>query len=493
METHRNIPLPPHPLTGVTADSRRVQPGMAFVAIAGTRVDGHRFIADALRRGAACIYSERPLPAPFPVPCFQVHDARKALAVLVAHFYGNPAERLRCLGATGTNGKTTTTTLLQWILNTPIRRAGLMGTVHIDNGDTIEAAQLTTADAETLHAGLATMVQNGLRYAVLEVSSHGLKQHRVYGIPFRVGIYTNLSPDHSDFHPSLDDYIDTKATLFSSVVPDGALVVNGDDPYSHRMITGSAATTFTYSSRTASASHADVHITRMVPETGGMRLTLRLSAKLQERVAAHGVPVGEGFAVWTPLLGRHNAANVVAAVTGALAEGIDPAQIARGVATFPGVWRRQQRLLTDGPTVIDDCCHNPDSYRALFETIRYLSAERILLIHAIRGSRGEAINRAIAQVVAEWAANQSRLSLWITECTDTAGPYDRVTDEERTAVLDEFARVRVPFRYCTELRSALREMTLKIEREDVAVLAGAHAMDTAGSLFLDLWAERAVS
>lgn len=485
-----NLPMPPDPWTGVTGDSRRVQPGYAFVAIPGTRVDGHRFVTDALRRGASCIYSERPLPRPFPVPTFQVGDARSALAVLTSRFYGDPAHHIRCIGTTGTNGKTTTTTMLQWLLNTPRRRAGLMGTVHIDTGDRVEHATLTTPDAETLHSGLAQMVKNRLEVAVLEVSSHGIKQQRVYGIPFSLAIFTNLSPDHSDFHPTLDDYATTKASLFASVPASGAVVVNGDDHQSQLMLRDAVARHFTYGVHDPSA---DLHAERVRHTREGMRITLRLSDRLIQAAAEAGsMPQGR-FELFTPLFGKHNVSNALAAVAGALVEGMPMSDIIKGMASFPGVWRRQQRLAVKGPVVIDDCCHNPDSYLAMFEALRHQPSERLFFVNAIRGSRGVQINRAIAGTLADWASNHRSLELWITDCTDTAGHYDTVTEGERTAFLQELNHRNVRYSHHPELRPILEHITRSAEPRDMIVLAGAHAMDPAAQIFLELWEKRAVS
>lgn len=492
--------LPPEPWTGVTGDSRRVQPGYAFVAIQGSRTDGHRFVTDALRRGAGCIYSERPLPRPFPVPTFLVSDARKTLAELTAHFHGNPAQQIRCIGATGTNGKTTTTTLLQWILNASTRRAGLMGTVHTDTGDHVEDALLTTPDAESLHKGLADMVRNGLEYAILEVSSHGLKQHRVHGVPFELGVFTNLSSDHSDFHPTVDDYVETKARLFASIPPDGAVVLNADDLYMPRMARRVIANLFTFSTLAPNTTQADVVAERVTHTKHGMYVRLRISAPLRQAArfgplldGSKSVSLPEQLELFVPLFGQHNLANAVGAITAAILQGVSTADIQSAVARFPGVWRRQQRLPIQGPTIIDDCCHNPGSYGALFEALRHQAARRLYFVNAIRGNRGELINQAIAAELGNWAITQPNLELWITDCYDTAGPHDIVSQHEREAFLAALDKLGVRYQYRRDLQPALEELASRLAPGDVGVLAGAHAMDTAARLFLALWAKRAVS
>lgn len=498
-KTRRSM-LPPQPWTGVTSDSRRVQPGYAFVAIQGTLADGHKFIADALRRGAGSIYSERPLPRPFPVPTFRVRDARKALAVLTAAFYGNPARHLRCIGATGTNGKTTTTTLLQWILNTPKRQAGLMGTVHIDTGEQIENALLTTPDAETLHSGLARMVSSGLEYAIIEISSHGLKQQRVYGIPFRLAIFTNLSADHSDFHPSVEDYVATKAQLFAYIPERGAIVLNTDDPQADYIAQGSKAQQFRFGTEDGESQRADVYADRICHSDRGVESVVHLSSRLRQAVrlnaATRGTAVLDLPKHWEltlPLFGHHNLTNALAAVTAALLEGVPVDVIRDALVAFPGVWRRQQRLAIQRPVIIDDCCHNPGSYAALFEAVKHQPADRLHFVNAIRGKRGEQINRSIATILGEWAAGQPNLHLWITDCTDTASPYDIVSEAERAAFLGTLDQLNVRYRYEPRLLPTLEAVANSLSAHDVAVLAGAHAMDNAAATFLSLWSKRAVS
>ena len=471
------------------------RPGCVFVAIAGERHDGNDFIGEAIANGATAVYTEREPPPDPPVPFFRVPDARAALAALAARFHGRPADRLHCSGVTGTNGKTTTASLLQWLHNGEGKRAGLLGTILLDSGGAAESTQLTTPDPVVIHAKLAEMVDAGLERAVLEVSSHGLKQRRVDAIPFKTAVFTNLSADHFDFHASYDEYIETKAALFAALSPDGAAVVNADDPVHDAMAAASRAPVYTFGAADAAMGGGrDLEAARVSWRLGQMEIAMRLSPRLQEAhqkavEAACGPDLacrGE-LRLRTPLMGRHNLYNVLAAVCAALLEGVPERRLLTAAARFPGMWRRQQRLPVAGPMVIDDCAHNPASYEALFDAIEGLPRRRLYVVNAIRGGRGVEVNRANGRVFARWAARQKDAVIWITDCADSAPETDIVTDAEREAFHQCLERQGVAFSQHPDLEPCLQMLARDLEDGDLALLLGPHAMDRAGDRFVELW------
>lgn len=490
----------------MTADSRKVKPGYAFVAFCGTQFDGHKYVGEAVRKGATVVYAEKD-PGPIGIPVNLVPSGRVAFAQLAAAFHGQPASRLRCIGCTGTNGKTTTTALIQWIFNRRSRQAGLIGSVSIDSGEKIKDSRLTTPGPEEIQKGLASMVENGLTHAVLEVSSHGLEQARVHGITFAVTIFTNISADHLNYHPSLSDYVRAKTRLFAQTAPDGAAVLFRDDPHWQAMKKACPAPTYTYSlsgtptpfnkPMTSNSKDVDLLATQIETSQDGVRLKAALSSRLRQAHAAaarrKGLPYvdpGPSLKFCARLFGRHNAANCLAAALATMLEGTPTEQIIEGIETFQPVWRRQQPLSYDGPLVIDDTCHNPSSYQALFETIDTLPKRRTLMVNGIRGSRGTEVNQLNGQVFAQWARHQTDLRLWVTDCKEVAAEADRVTLKERAAFLDELDRAGIDYAHHPDLRPCISEMVDEISEGDIGLLVGSLSMNEAAAIFLEIWQKR---
>src|SRR5215510_12655022 len=218
-------------LAGITADSREVQPGWAFVAIPGAKVDGHTFIAQALSQGASVLVVDRPLDlsAVASACCLLVPDTRRALAHIAAAFFGHPSRQLRLIGVTGTNGKTTSTYLLEAVLQAHGLTPGVIGTVTYRYAGHEQPADQTTPAAEDIQRMLRQMVDAGVSDCVMEVSSHALAQHRVWGCQFAAALFTNLTQDHLDYHQGMSAYYAAKARLFTTYQP-GVAILNYDDP-----------------------------------------------------------------------------------------------------------------------------------------------------------------------------------------------------------------------------------------------------------------------
>src|SRR5947209_3225884 len=227
-------------ISAVTADSRLVKPGALFVAIPGTVMDGAKFIDQARSKGAIAVVSEPPATGHRPPATIEVTDARAALALIAANFYGRPAETLSLVGVTGTSGKTTTTKMIESIFDAHAQGSGeavgLIGTIEYRAGDEVLSADRTTPDAVVLQEWFAKMRDAGVRHAVMEVSSHALALKRTYGIAFAAAVFTNLSRDHFDFHKDFEDYFSAKRILFDQIPSGRAAVVNRDDEYGRRLI-----------------------------------------------------------------------------------------------------------------------------------------------------------------------------------------------------------------------------------------------------------------
>jgi len=356
-------------INAVTHDSRKAGPGALFVAIKGLAADGNQFVEAARKKGAAAIASEQPVQPGS--PWLQVPDAREALAYLSAAVLGEPARALELVGVTGTNGKTTTTYLVDAALRAAGHKVGLLGTVQYRIGDRLADATRTTPEASDLQALFREMVDAGCSHAVLEVSSHSLELKRVAGCEFRVAVFTNLTRDHLDFHGDMDSYFQAKRKLFAELVrPDGRSVINADDDRAAELAAASRAPVWTYGlDKPADFQAEDVRLA-----LDGTRF------RVESPVGTHEVK--------SALVGRFNVQNVLAAFAAAVAAGVAPEVALRGLATVTGVPGRLERVAgATGFAVIVDYAHTDDALKNLLETVRELGPSRVITVFGCGGDR----------------------------------------------------------------------------------------------------------
>lgn len=367
-------------IAGVAYDSRRVGRGDLFCAVTGLVTDGHLHLEEALDRGAAALLVERS-PERAPVPVVQVTDSRQAMAVAAANFHGRPSLRLRVLGVTGTKGKTTTTFLLRALLEGAGVRTGLVGTVTNVIGGEERPVERTTPEAPDLQAILAAMVAAGDRAVVMEVSSHALALSRVAGCWFDTAVFTNLGRDHLDFHGSPEAYREAKLLLFAGLGTGGkqgpfTAVINRDDTAAGHFLAATRGPTLTFGLGAEALVRAED--VRLGPE--GSAFVLR--GGWPGEAGAMAVP----FQVNVP--GRYNVYNALAAITGAMAEGVDPRVLPGTLAAAPRVPGRLERV-DEGQdfTVLVDYAHTPDSLENVLATTRECSPGRLIVVFGCGGDR----------------------------------------------------------------------------------------------------------
>jgi UDP-N-acetylmuramoyl-L-alanyl-D-glutamate--2,6-diaminopimelate ligase len=338
---------------GVEYDSRRVQPGTVFVAMKGEKSDGNRFIDQAIAAGAVAIVTDSTTETPRPAVAWaQVSHGRRALASLSASFYNRPAEHIANTGITGTNGKSTTAFIIESILNAAGRKTALVGTIEYHVAGKILPAPHTTPESLELNQLLAEGLAHGVTEAVMEVSSHALEQQRVFGIPFDVAVFTNLTRDHLDYHGTMDDYFRAKQILFEGcgTGPPRAAVLNVDDEHCRELLQQAkrnSSVVFSYG-LTAGDFHAEsLHFTAR-----GSRFQMTM-------------PAGN-VTIWTPLIGRVNVYNVLAAAAAAYARNCSAEAIVKGIATLTHVPGRFEQVDCGQPfTVVVDYAHTDDALRNL--------------------------------------------------------------------------------------------------------------------------------
>jgi UDP-N-acetylmuramyl-tripeptide synthetase len=382
-------------IDAVTDDSRQVRPGTLFFALRGLTVDGANFAANAVRAGACAVVSERPLA--LAVPCVVVDNAPRALGLAAARLAGRPAEHLTCIGVTGTNGKTTTTYLIESILGAAGLRPGVIGTVSYRYAGTATPAPFTTPTPVALQRLLGEMVTAGCTHLAMEVSSHALALGRLWGCAFGVAAFSNLSQDHLDLHGDMASYARAKARLFGELLqPGGVAVINLDGDGAEQMLAAARArgdVRVMRCSRSRAEAEARLEVTAF--DLDGLRGTLVLDGVAQD--------------VRTPLLGAFNADNALLAAACCHAAGVPLATIARGLERPAPVPGRLQRIAPPAPqtgpqpTVVVDYAHTPDALARAIDVLRPLCRGRLVVVFGCGGDRDRAKRPLMAQAAARGA------------------------------------------------------------------------------------------
>jgi UDP-N-acetylmuramoyl-L-alanyl-D-glutamate--2,6-diaminopimelate ligase len=363
-------------VTGLCYDSRRLRPGDCFVAIPGTHTDGHRYVETALRDGAVAAVVQRRAGTAWPQVV--VPDTRKALALMASTFYGNPSREMVAIGVTGTDGKTTTTTMIHQMLLSAGRRAGSMSTVDIRLGDTVDLndSRQTTLEALEIQQQLARMRDGGIQYAVIETSSHGLALQRVLGVDYDVAVFTNIAHEHLDFHKTIEAYREAKAQLID-LTAGGArkgiektAVLNRDDPSYAYLVNRPIPRQLTYGIQLA----ADLKANRVDATADGLRVEA-------------STPVGP-LALRLKLNGRWNAANALAAAAAGVAVGLTLEEIRHGLESYTGVSGRMERVDLGQPfAVIIDYAHTPQSLEKVLRELRPITRGKLIAVFGSAGDR----------------------------------------------------------------------------------------------------------
>ncbi|HUF26445.1 MAG TPA: Mur ligase family protein [Gemmatimonadaceae bacterium] len=459
---------------GLAHDSRDVRRGDLFVAIPGAHVDGSRFIDEAVAAGAVAACATTPHAT---TPTIVSPDPRNALAGLAAAYYGNPANEMRLIAVTGSLGKTSTTLFVRTAMAGDGRdgteAVGVIGTLGIRVGDRVVETGLTTPEAPAIHAALREMLTLGARTAVMEVTSHSLRLHRVEGLRFAIGVLTRIVPyEHLEFHPTPEHYIRTKMQLFDMIVPGGPLVVNLDDPIAREVTRGLDRPVIDLTTR--GDTKADVAATLESVGMRGSQFTLEVRRALPRLDAGVVEPVS--IPIRIPVLGVQQVLNAALGATVALLAGADPDTVAWRLARTAQFTRRMEVVRDRDPVIIDDAGSNPESIRALFDIVGRIDYARLRIVFAIRGSRGPAIVERNAEALA--AALKAREPLLIVTASEgSVGPRDRVTDAERDATMAILRHAGCDPQFEPRLDTAIRRTFEGWAPGDLILMLGTQGMD----------------
>ena len=461
----------------ITDDSRNARQGSLFVAISGTREDGHTRAAAAVREGAVAVVAEREIPN-LGVPLVRVRDSREALATLAAEWYGRPAERLQVIGVTGTVGKTTVVAMLESILARAGRRPGVIGSLGAGYGGEKRDTGMTTPGPLELHAALADIAQE-TDTVIMEVTSHALVQARVLGLRFPLGIFTNLVMlEHLEYHASFQDYVKAKTRFFDHLDANAPLIFPAGDRLLTSLVEGKGVRAVPCGSGTDVA----LHIERTAMTSHGTRLLFQIE-KPYPRVDGSSVQPMT-FPAALKLLGRAAIQNASLAAAAALALGVDSETIAHALAELEPP-RRRMEILRPGPvTLLDDTVGHPDSITGVFEVAEVVPHDRMFVVYAIRGRRGTEVNRRDAEAVAIWTRRSPVERIAVTSASDATDDANAVQPEERDAFLAGLADADAPFTYHERLEDAVADIVPLGHPSDLVLLLGAQGMNRGAELAL---------
>jgi UDP-N-acetylmuramoyl-L-alanyl-D-glutamate--2,6-diaminopimelate ligase len=454
-------------VTGLALDSRRVSGGDLFFALAGLKRDGGAYVASAFDAGACGAVVARGTKTSY-TPVIEVEEPRLALAQAACSFHGNPSRALTVAAVTGTNGKTTTTWMLESIFRAAGLKAGRIGTTGYRVGEETRPAPFTTPEAPDLQALLREMAELGVKAVALEASSHALAQRRTWGLECDVVIFTNLTQDHLDYHGTMEAYLDAKLMLFDgrngARAKRATAVVNAGDPSAPRVLSAARRGGLDVLSAGIAAGVAgpdpDLRVTSVEPGPEGLGLAAVVSHP--ERLRGAGPAARRELALHVPLLGRYNAVNAILAAGGALALGIEEGAIRAGLEKVPAVPGRLERVTTGQPfAVLVDYAHTPDALERALAAAREHFAQRVLLVFGCGGDRDRGKRPLMGRVAARGADRA-----WITN--------DNPRSEDPRAIADEIAAGApgASLAIVLDRREAIAAALAEARPGDVVLIAG---------------------
>ena len=445
-------PIPPElaalAIEGLEYDSRRVKPGYLFFAFPGARADGRKFAQEALAAGAIAVVSESEAPEALQSRWIRVAHGRQSLSLAARNFYGKPDERISLAGITGTNGKTTTGFLIESVLRAAGHTTALVGTIEYHLAGRVLPAVNTTPESLDLVRLFAELALAGGSHAVMEVSSHALELGRVYGLEFHTAVFTNLTRDHLDFHQTMEAYFAAKQKLFEGAggPPPPFAVLNRDDEYARRLKLDPATRALWY----GLGADPDLRARHISSGFNGLKFDVQYGK--------------QRFAVESPLIGKINVYNILAACATGLSYGIDPETIARGIAELRAVPGRFERVDEGQPFVVAvDYAHTDDALRNVIAVARTLNPKRVITLFGCGGDRDRTKRPLMGQAAAE-------TSDFVVLTSDNPRSEDPLTIMNDALV--GIRRVDVPHIVEPDRATAIARALKEAREGDIVILAG---------------------
>lgn len=430
-------------IKNITTDSRNLKPGDVFICITGSRFDGHKFAKNSLLLQSSkdiIVITQKNLELKNQIV---VKDTRKAYAKLAANYFGNPADKLKLIGVTGTNGKTSTTYIIKHILESFGKKVGLIGTIQNQIEDMIFPAKYTTPDPWELNALLKKMVDYGCEYVIMEISSHALDQQRVFGLNFKVAVFTNLTQDHLDYHITMKNYFQAKKKLFDMCEN---AVINIDDDYGRTLFENIKCSKISYSVN----NKADIYCENISVSKNGTDFKLILKSKI--------------YNLNINMLGKFFAANSVAAVAVAMILGFDINQILESLKICSGVKGRAEILPVEADfTVIRDYAHGPDGIEKILDAVNQFAPSRVVILFGCAGRR----DRTKRKLMTDIAAKKSDYVILTSDNPRDEDPNIIIND-----ALEGLEKNNTPYKIIIDRYQAIKWAIENSQKDDILILAG---------------------
>ncbi|MFZ2324551.1 MAG: UDP-N-acetylmuramoyl-L-alanyl-D-glutamate--2,6-diaminopimelate ligase [Ignavibacteriaceae bacterium] len=438
-------------ISNIHYDSRKVQKNSVFVAIKGFKTDGHKYIPDAIDKGAVAVVVEDDNSVPdeliihSQIAKILVNDCRKALAELSKGLYDDPSSKLKLIGITGTNGKTTTSFILKNILQQTGNKTGLIGTISNYIGETKIESKLTTPESNDLNLFFTEMLDEKCSNAVMEVSSHSLALNRVYGLNFKVAIFSNITSDHLDFHNTFDEYLKAKKILFDNLSSEAFAVINADDPSSNDIVKDSKANIISY----GVSNNSDYQIKNIQYDLNGTNFTI-----------THD---GYDYNIHTSLIGTFNAYNASAAFAAAHCLGVDKNEIVKGIESSPQVPGRFEVIGKGNKKAIVDYSHTADSLEKALQAVREIvkSDYQIVTVFGCGGDRDKTKRPVMGKIASELSDK-----VFITSDNPrTENPFAIIEDIKKGISINNYTVIE-------NRGKAIKEAILSSDDKAVILIAG---------------------